>query len=76
MRTNKFDSHLKKKYHHAHNKVFHLIITHGIFVCDFAILNGGKKSYANYCAISAIEINGKTSNLVLDSSCAHFAKHY
>ena len=73
-RTHKFDSYFKKKM--AHTNSLHIVVTHGFYVVDFGYKNGARKSYANYCAITGIEIKGKKSRLFLDNSCQHFSQNY
>ena len=59
------------EYRASDKKVAHIIITHGFFVAKFGAYFDGYTSYANYCSISGIEIQGDYKNLFFDSKSDH-----
>ena len=62
---------MRARYGNHHEKVLHLIVSHGYSVECFSTLNGGKKTFPDYCAISGIEIHNDNINLLFDGCTNH-----
>ncbi|CDW74263.1 UNKNOWN [Stylonychia lemnae] len=75
-RTQNLIEKFKTQYQNHDERVLHLIVSHGFIVESFAILNGGKQKFPEYCSISGIEISGEDVNLLFDGNSDHVITKY
>ncbi len=70
-RTRMMVKEFKNLHTDSDKRVAHIVVTHGYFVTKFSQHFYGKTSYASYCAISGIQMNGRKANLILDNYSDH-----
>ena len=70
-RTNQIIKRKVTKYGDHEKKVLHLVVSHGMIVEFFSTLNGGERTYPEYCAISALEIEQNQVKLLRDGDSSH-----